>query len=347
MKPKVVVGMSGGLDSSVAALLLQQMGYEVIGLFLHLYAGNHPRSCCSLEAAQYAQRTAEMLGIPLYVYNAQESFHRYVIDYFQEGYGKGKTPNPCIACNRLVRFPLFLQQAQAFGADFIATGHYARIRMNPENHQYGLYRALDNHKDQSYFLYPIPRDLLPRLIFPLGRMTKKEVKEIAVRHQLPSLQKPESQDLCFFMGNVAEFFPEGDVEIISEEGETLGKYRGRLFFTIGQRKGLTISSGRKLYIQEVNLEKGFIRMGPRESLECSSLDVVEVNWLIPEPNEELEVTIQHRYHSEEVPAKVVWKGERACVYLRQKIWAPAVGQAAVFYKNGQVLGGGIISRVAR
>ncbi|MHA2610893.1 MAG: tRNA 2-thiouridine(34) synthase MnmA [bacterium JZ-2024 1] len=347
MKPKVVVGMSGGLDSSVAALLLQQMGYEVIGLFLHLYPGNHPRSCCSLDAAQYARRTAEMLEIPLYVYNAHQTFHHNVIRYFQEGYGRGKTPNPCIACNRLVRFPLFLQQAQALGADFIATGHYARIRMNPENHQYGLYRALDSQKDQSYFLYPVSRDLLSRLIFPLGRMTKKEVKEIALRHQLPSLQKPESQDLCFFMGNVAEFFPEGGVQIISEEGKTLGEYRGRLFFTIGQRKGLALSGGQKLYVQEVNLEKGFIRMGTRESLECSFLEVEGVNWLIPEPGEELEVSVQHRYHSEEVPAKVIWKDNTACVYLKQKIWAPAVGQSAVFYKDGQVLGGGIISRVAR
>lgn len=339
--------MSGGLDSSVAALLLQQMGYEVIGLFLHLYPGNHPRSCCSLEASQYAQRTAEMLHIPLYVYNAQESFHHNVIRYFQEGYGVGKTPNPCISCNRLVRFPLFFQQAQALGADFIATGHYARIRLNPENHQYGLYRALDGQKDQSYFLYPISRDLLPLLIFPLGRMTKKEVKEIALRHQLPSLQKPESQDLCFFMGNVAEFFPEGDMLVISEEGKVLGKYHGRLFFSIGQRKGISIGTGQKLYVQEINLERGFIRMSPRESLECAFLEVEEVNWLIPEPDEELEVTLQHRYHSEEVPAKVCWKGGKAFVYLKQKIWAPAVGQSAVFYKKGQVLGGGIITRAAR
>ncbi len=341
------MGLSGGVDSAVASLVLQQMGYEVTGIFLHLYAGNHPRSCCSLEASSYAKRNAEALGISLYIYNAQSAFQYTVVDFFQRGYQSGQTPNPCIECNRFIRFPILFRQAQAIGAEFVATGHYARIQYEPGGGHYFLYRGYDFQKDQSYFLYSLQADMLSRLIFPLGRMKKEEVIEIAKRNQLPCVEKLESQDLCFFMGNVSDFFPETTMQVVTEENKLVGTYRGRLFLTPGQRKGLGISGGERFYVLEVNAEKGFIRVGKKEHLEASALEVQRVNWLIPDPPAQLEAEVQHRYRAEGVPALIKWDGERATVEFEKKIWAPAVGQSAVFYQNCRVLGGGIISRILR
>jgi tRNA-specific 2-thiouridylase len=352
--------MSGGLDSSVAALVLKRQGYEVVGVFLHLWKGKHLRSCCSAEAALRAQMTADRMGIPLYVIGAEERFRSAVVSFFKERYEAGETPNPCIECNRHIKFTLVAEQTAALGADRIATGHYARLELR--DGEIHLRRARDPHKDQSYFLYSVPRDLLRRLILPLGDWTKEEVREYAKEAGLPAAGAPESMDLCFFQDGVDEFFASRRVEFVDAFGNRIGEATRPMFFSIGQRKGLGIAAGSPLFVRDICAAEGRVVLARRDGLFAKSVALRNVTWVAPRCSAPFVAQARHR--SSAAPATVRFSpsaslpdgqlkvdsdetadGERGYAEFERPVWAPATGQSLVVYDGDRVICGGIISRI--
>ena len=351
---KVIVAMSGGVDSSLAAALLQERGHEVIGVTMHLWDGDDERLaeslCCSQEIAESARRVCAQLDIPYYVFNYQKEFRRHVIDYFLKEYAQGYTPNPCLACNRDVKFRALLNRATALGVDYVATGHYARIRQVGE--RYELLRAVEPEKDQAYMLHTLGQDALARLLFPIGEYSKGEVRERAKSLGLASADRPESQDICFVPGGdyrnlLREEQPDSlySGPIFDLEGRELGRHRGLPLYTIGQRRGIGLTSAEPLYVVELDPARNAVIVGPSEALNRDSLEATGVTMISGVwPSEPFSCEAQIRSHADPVRALTI-PGEagRITVEFETPQRAITPGQAVVLYNGESVLGGGRIS----
>ncbi|NER82285.1 MAG: tRNA 2-thiouridine(34) synthase MnmA [Leptolyngbya sp. SIO1D8] len=352
---KIVVGLSGGVDSSVAAATLHHQGHDVIGLTLWLMKGKG--QCCS-EGMVDAVRLCDELGIPHHLVDSRETFQNNIVDYLVEGYSTGITPLPCSQCNRTVKFGPMLQYAQeTLGADIIATGHYARIRYNEVTQRYELYRAVDLNKDQSYFLYDLTQEMLASIRFPLGDQTKTETRRLAAELGLHTAKKPESQDLCLMEhhGSMGSFLDKylapkpGD--IVDTYGRVLGQHNGIHHYTIGQRKGLGIAAAHPLYVVALDVGRNQVIVGDRASVHYPECIVYRVNWVSVAPlKEPLQATVQIRYRSPAVPATLIpvpsneetGSVEQIRVVFNEPQFGITPGQAAVWYDGDRVLGGGII-----
>lgn len=354
-----VVAMSGGVDSSVAAALLAEAGYDVVGVTLNL-AGDTSR-CCSLDDVEDARRVAEELGIRFFVANYTERFQAEVIEDFAVSYLEGRTPIPCVACNKSFKFDYLMERASVFGAEHVATGHYARLTTNAETGAKELRRPKDLQKDQTYFLFQLDQDQLARISFPLGELTKQEVRERAADLGLAGAHKPESQEICFvpdgdYASVVERVRPEAKShrgQFVDTKGQVLGEHRGVHRFTVGQRHGLGISSDRKLYVLKIIAEQQQIVVGDAQDLDAMSAWVDEVHWISGQtPEAPVRARVQVRYRHTGVPATLnPEEGGRVRVEFDEPVRAVAPGQAAVFYDleseddaRGQiVIGGGWLS----
>jgi len=342
--------MSGGVDSSVAAHLLKQEGHEVIGLFMwrgkHTDAGGS-RTCCGKEDSLDARRVAHALEIHFEALDFETEFDE-LIDYFCREYNAGRTPNPCIVCNRILKFGRLLEYADRVGAGCIATGHYARIEHRDGRHL--LLRGADRRKDQSYVLFDLEQEQLGRAIFPNGALTKKEIRNIASELNLPVKDKPESQEICFVPDDdYGRFLRERTPESIMPgplkdmEGNVIGEHPGIQFFTIGQRRGVRIAFGEPMYVVRLEPETNIVVVGPNEALMKNEMTVSSVNWIVSAPSRPIRVDAKIRYREEPRPAVVHPLPEgRARVVFDQPERAITPGQAAVFYQGDVVVGGGWI-----
>lgn len=354
---KVVVGMSGGVDSSVAAYLLKKQGYEVIGVTMQIWQSDEEAEireggCCSLSAVDDARRVADKLDIPFYVMNFKDAFKRTVIDYFIDEYMEGRTPNPCIACNKFIKFDAFLKKAQAIGADYVATGHYARIENNGD--RYLIKRAEDDTKDQTYALYNLTQYQLEHTLMPCGEYHKSEIREIAKEIGLTVHSKKDSQEICFVYDNdhgkyikneVGDKVQEGN--FVDKDRNVLGKHKGIVYYTIGQRKGLGIALGTPMYVTDIIPWKNEVVLGSEEDIFNTKLIAKDINFIpfdgLKEP---LAVEAKIRYSGK--PSKAViypMENESVKVVFEQKQRAITKGQSVVFYNGDYMLGGGIIDRI--
>jgi len=349
----VAVAMSGGVDSSVAAALLVERGYQVIGMMLRLWSepgSEEDNRCCTPDAMALAQRVAARLGIPFYVVDAQERFHEVVVQSFIDGYMRGVTPNPCVLCNREIRWGFLLERARAFGADFIATGHYARLAATPEGNV-RLLRAKDPAKDQSYVMSVLDQTQLRQTLFPVGEYTKPEVRDIARRFLLPVASRADSQDLCFLANRDYRGFlsrhasqPAGPGPILSRTGKLLGSHQGLENYTIGQRKGLGIAAPGPYYVINKDLSTNSLIVGPAAELGRKELIAAQVNWISGEPlASEVQVQVKIRYRAIDVEAVVnPLETGRVKVTFDRPLRDITPGQRAVFYQGEDCLGGGTI-----
>ncbi len=357
MSVTVLVGMSGGVDSSVAAALLVQAGYRVIGITLNVWpeqsAGVIERedACCALGAVEDARRVCAKLGIPHYVVNFRDVFQRYVIDNFVAEYRRGRTPNPCVRCNQFIKFDALLAKAEALGADLVATGHYARITELPSGRR-ALRRALDRRKDQSYVLYVMTQDRLARTLFPLGEQTKEQTREIAVDLGLHVAGKVESQEICFVpTKNYRDYLRENDPgamrpgPILNTEGRVVGRHEGVAFYTIGQRRGLGIASERPLFVLDIWPDANTLVVGEEHTLYREEAFVEGLNWMAIERLEgSKRVAAKARYKADEAEAVIEPCGEdlvRVVFDAPQRALTP--GQTIVFYDGDVVVGGGTLA----
>lgn len=350
---RVVIAMSGGVDSSVAAALLLQQGYEVIGMMLRLWSEPgkaDSNRCCTPDSMAQARRVAARLGIPFYAVDAQEIFHEIVVKYFLDGYTQGTTPNPCLACNRYIRWEFLLENARALGATHMATGHYARVIHDGENN-FQILRAIDLQKDQSYVLHVLTQEKLKYALFPVGGLTKPQVRELARRYGLSIAERPDSQDLCFLAGddyrnflrrNAPESAAPGPIQ--NRSGELLGEHGGLAFYTIGQRKGLGISSPHPLYVLEKKIKTNALIVGTAGELGSQELLAKNVNWISGHPPAgPINAQVKIRYKAIEAPAVVTpLPMNQVHVRFEQPMRDITPGQAAVFYEQDVCLGGGTI-----
>lgn len=363
---KVIIGMSGGVDSSVAAYLLKEQGYEVEGVSFileerRLKPRNYVSTCCSLESVLDAKKTAELIGINHTMVNLRYEFSEYVIQPFIRAYSMGLTPNPCILCNEHIKFIHLGKIADERGAEYIATGHYARVEPVTKGHgdpgtRRVLKKGVDRRKDQSYVLYVLKDNLLDRLLLPLGWKRKDEVREIARRMNLPSAKRPESQEICFvggrnyfrFLDNLAE----GNSGPVIEWGtdKVLGRHKGIYLYTVGQRKRLGIATGKPLYVVMIDPSRNAVYVGPKEAALAKEFVVGDINRLKRDTfafeRSECRATVKIRSTMNDEPATTAFLGEdTARVVFDEPQWAPAPGQSAVFYHDEAVLGGGVIREV--
>ena len=359
---KALIAMSGGVDSSVAALIMKEKGYDCIGITMKLYDSEtgqacRSRTCCTLEDVEDARQVASALSIPYYVLNFKDDFHKKVILPFVETYENGGTPNPCIRCNRFMKHEKLYKKAEELGCDYIVTGHYARIRYDEEKQRYLLLKAKDEKKDQSYVLYFLNQEQLKHSIFPLGEFeTKEEVRAIAEKNGFFNADKPDSQDICFVTsGSYGDFlekfrgkpYPKG--YFVDEEGNKLGKHKGIIRYTIGQRKGLGLALKEPMYVAGKNLEKNQVILTKGPALYSEALEAEDFNWIsMDPPKEEYPVTVKTRYNAKAVPAFVSVKEENH-VFLRfeKPERAIAAGQAVVLYDGEIVVGGGTIKKAIK
>lgn len=337
----VLIGMSGGVDSSVAVTLLQRGGYSCSGCNLLLACG---------EGAEDARLAAERFAIPFQVVDLRAEFRREVQDRFVSVYEAGETPNPCIDCNRSLKFGAMLDIALSQGFDAVATGHYARIRYNEESGRYLLYKAADRAKDQTYFLYCLNQRQLSHALFPLGEMTKEQVREIAQKEGLLNARKRDSQDICFIPDgdyfafleqHTGKHYSQGDYLDLS--GKVVGRHRGAAAYTIGQRKGLGIALGEPVYVCAKDMVRNTVTVGPNEALFSSELTAKNLNWIpFPALTEPMSLTAKIRHSQNEQPCTVVPQGNQVRVVFTQPQRAATPGQAVVFYQDDLVVGGGTI-----
>ncbi len=349
----VAIAMSGGVDSSVAAALLRAEGYRVVGVMLRLWSepGKAAENrCCTLEATDLARGIAQKLGIPFHLIDAQMAFRDTVVRYFIDGYTHGITPNPCLVCNRRIRWGLLWEHAQRLGADYLATGHYARLRHCPEG-GVRLLRGVDEGKDQSYVLSRLTREQLQHTLLPLGDYTKAEVRLLAREFGLPVASRPDSQDLCFLGGGDYRDFlrrhapqTEQPGPILDRNGKRLGTHRGLAFYTIGQRKGLGIAAERPLYVLAKDPARNALIVGPREALGQRGLEAAEANWITPPPPSPFRARVQIRATARPQPATVIIEDdERFRVQFDEPQRDITPGQAAAVYIQDTCLGSGIIT----
>jgi tRNA-specific 2-thiouridylase len=351
VRRSVLVAMSGGVDSSVSAYLLKEAGYEVVGAMMRFWPDLPPvsletgaarawESCCTPDAAYEARRVADLLGIPFYLLDYREVFEEAVIAPFLEDYARGRTPNPCARCNTFVKFGALLKQARRLGLDYVATGHY--VRREGE----ALLRGLDKEKDQSYFLWGTPKEALPHLLFPVGHLTKKEVRRIAQEAGLPTARKPESQNLCFVAGDLKGFLkerlkarPGPLVDVLT--GEVVGQHEGASLYTLGQRKGLGLwKTHLERYVVGLDVERNVVYVGPKEAALWEGMEAEGENLLEELPEE---VEVQVRYRTPPVRAVVESSSPLRLRFLTP-VFAVTPGQSAAFYRGERLLGGAVIRR---
>ncbi len=353
---RVCVAMSGGVDSSVAAVLLQEQGYELSGVNLRMFHNedlgeSREKTCCSLADAEDAALVARRLGFPFYVFDFAQVFRDTVIRDFVEEYQAGHTPNPCAVCNREVKFGALLRRVQALGQDFLATGHYAQVERDPDSGRYLLKRAADRSKDQTYFLYMLTQDQLAHTLFPLGGLHKAEVRQIAETRGLVNARKHDSQDICFVPdGKYADFIerttghPSPPGPFLDREGRVLGQHKGLIRYTRGQHKGLGLSTEEPLYVLEKDAAANTIRLGPDSALWTTELTAEQVNLIsMPELTVPLRVTAKTRYSQREAAATVTSLPD-GCIHVvfDEPQRAITAGQAVVLYDGEYVVGGGTI-----
>ena len=386
---RVVVAMSGGVDSSVAALLLKQQGFEVIGISLKLWdygEGERPadsKTCCSLSDVRDARFVCDKLEIPFYVFNHKKDFEQKVILPFVTEYHRGRTPNPCILCNHHVKFDPLLAETEKMGGAYLATGHYARIRRTADGSS-RLLKARDQKKDQSYVLYHLGQERLRKILFPIGEYTKEEIRKIAREHGLPNAAKPDSQEICFIPNNdyaqfVEKNYPSPNLEpgnFVDKEGKILGRHEGIHHYTVGQRRGLGIGLGTRMYVTRIDAAKNEVELGIKDETFRDGLVACDVHWIYPpfDKGNSFECGVKTRYQKDEfeavieplvspsprpsplkgegvskkVPSPLGGEGQgegyRVIVHFKQKSPFISPGQAAVFYRGDEVIGGGWIER---
>jgi len=360
---KVIVAMSGGVDSSVAAYLLKKQGYDVTGLSFELWDKRDLKSsnvCCSVETIELARSVAQSLGIEHYTVDVRDAFYKHVIEDFCSSYIKGETPNPCILCNKYIKFDFLMKKAKEMRADFVATGHYARIEKSVgatlcgcpiDNGRHLLKKGIDPKKDQSYVLYVLKQEELAKTLFPLGELTKELTREIAKDIGLASALRPESQEICFvgdgkYVDFIKGFSPESlqPGNIVDTEGKIIGEHTGIAFYTIGQRKRLGISSLKPHYVTHIDRGKNTIVAGSKEAAMVKSFNVKDLNWIAIESlPSSMKVNIKIRSMMKEAAATISpAENDRVLVEFDEPQWAPAPGQSAVFYDGDVVIGGGVI-----
>jgi len=368
-KKTVAVAMSGGVDSSVAAAMLKEQGYDVFGMTMRLFCyGEKPlseKSCCSLKAIADARAVCERIGAAHYVVDCEEVFEKEVIRRFVESYLSGLTPNPCVDCNSYIKFAYLLNKACKLGAQFLATGHYVRL-LKPDNSQRQsiplLASGFDPDKDQSYFLWGIPRRVLSSLLFPLGELRKAEVRKLAQKYGLAVSRKTESQEVCFVESSSVEEFVRnyGDLEkgsdwphpntqpgpLVDSQGRKLGNHRGSAFYTIGQRKRLGVALGRPTYVTSIDASTNTVVVGEKANLMTDTLEAAGVNYLVDPPKKPFEAQVKVRYRHTAVPAIVTPEPEKKItIRMERPQRAVTPGQSVVFYNGEVVLGGAVIGRV--
>ncbi len=345
---KVLLGMSGGVDSSVSALLLKQRGYEVIGTTLELFTGS---SCCNTETYMDAKNVCNQIGMPHFIYNCKDIFKTYVIDDFINCYSCCKTPNPCIECNKYMKFGFMWEKAKKLGCNYIATGHYAKTEYSEKYNRWVLKKSNAGKKDQSYVLWNIPKDLVEHILFPLSDFESKDnIREIARENNLKVANKPDSEDICFvpdgnykkFLENNSNIKPKQG-NIVNTKGEVLGKHTGLYNYTIGQRKGLGISYKVPLFVVGFDKQKNEVIVGEEKELYKKEVIVTDINLLLfDEINEKLEVEVKTRYSSKSAKANIIQEGNNIKIEFDEPQRAITPGQSAVFYIDDIVVGGGKI-----
>ncbi len=354
---KALVAMSGGVDSSVAAALMLESGFDVVGVTLKQWEGENGQmplaGCCTVSDSEDARRVASQLEIPYYVLDYVDEFTSKVVDHFGEMYSEGKTPNPCIECNRRVRFNVLLERTAALGCDVLVTGHHARIRQDDDG--YHLLCAVDGTKDQSYVLHMLGQEDLARVRLPVGEMPKSEVRAHAARLGLRTATKPDSQDLCFVgEGSYRDFirsrFPDAarPGPMVTTEGEVLGEHAGMVDFTVGQRRGLGVALGERRYVVDIDAPTATVVLGSKDELLAQGCLVEDVSFIAGHPPADHTIAVKIRYRSQPVAASLSNRGEGTWrVDFETPQHAVAPGQAAVFYRGNEVLGGGTIAAALR
>lgn len=341
MTKKVVIAMSGGVDSSVSAALLKQAGFDVVGIMMKFWkdGSDGKNRCCSVESEKLARLVARKIGIPFYVINVEKEFKKEVVDYFLNDYKKGNTPNPCVVCNKEIKFGFLIKKALSLGADFLATGHYARIKEGK------LLKGKDKEKDQSYFLWQLSQKQLKHVLFPVGGYTKPEVRELAKEFDLPTAETPESQEVCFVADSTNNFLKKylktKPGKIVNTDGKIVGEHNGLWFYTIGQRRGLEIQQG-PYYVVGKDFKKNVLIVSKKEKdLLREELSAKNVNWIGPQ-NLPINAEVKIRYKSKLTKAKVIKNKNKLKIVFAKPQRAITSGQSAVFYQGKEVLGGGTI-----
>ena len=357
MKDKVLVAMSGGVDSSVTLLRIIEMGYEAIGITMKLweyknFGGNNlqENNCCAVSSINKAKLVCERMGVPHYTIDFTDSFKENVVDNFVDEYLNGRTPNPCVRCNSFIKWDTFIEQAEILGAKYIATGHYAQIEKRNKN--YFIKQGVDERKDQSYVLWGIPKETLSRTILPLGGLTKEEVRQIARDNKLETAEEPESMEICFIADNnykrfINEYAPDKvakikDGKTLNEDGDKIGNNDGYINYTIGQRKGIGLTSPNPLYVKEINPKNNTIVVSEKKSLLKNICKVQNLNWLIEKPKLPHNTLCQIRYNGNKSQGIITQEGKDFIVNFKDPQLAITPGQSIVFYSDNILTGGGII-----